>query len=99
MGKVLQEEELHVSKALKVDPVMCLLRRQHSVFIDWCCQSGISCAFAGGCNIRKGWVLRKSSATELKPWCILGHVVTARKIGSSPALGFESGSKGASGTH
>lgn len=73
-----RQRELHVLEILKVDPVMCLLLQEESEFIGWRhCQSGISCTFAGGCNIKWGWILRNSSAAKLRPlvypvWVICG---------------------------
>lgn len=71
MGKVLQEEELHISKALKVGPAMCLLLQEESIFIDWHCQSGILCAFSGGLQYQRGMspeeVLCHKAETLLHP--------------------------------
>lgn len=66
-GRCSRQRELHVSEIQKEDPVMCLLLQEESAFTGWRhCQSGISCAFAGGRNIKWGWIIRKSSAAKLR---------------------------------
>lgn len=54
-------------EALKEDPALCPLLQYRSVLIDWHCQSGLSCALAGVCDIPWGRILRKFSAAKSRP--------------------------------